>query len=686
MRRYWAEFRFEGHLNWERTVGIGRKINLLVAFTCLMAALVSALSLYALSEYRSKAQAYETAATRAYKGERLNRLVTAVVMEARGIYAAKTAQDTVKFGDGLTKNLADMRVLVAEWQALIPPSQRAAFEKLAEQAKSFETFRKETVRLGAEQGPPAANAQGNNEENRANRKAFQAAIDAIVDEDKAELVAVTQSLNAFSAAIVQIVLAVTGLAILFGASAGLYVANRHISAPLRRITTSMEEVAHGRYDADIPHTDRRDEIGAMAAAVAIFRDNGREILRRDAEEKAMRARSDDLQSGLSVVVAAAASGDFSRRIDKTYGDDNLDRFSATVNALLEGVENGISQTAEAVNRLARGDLTEGMRGSFHGAFADLQRDFNSAVGALRSALSEVHTGTGQIEANAGELRNAADDLAKRTEQQAAALEETSAALDEITAVVNTSTARAQEASVMVAQAKGSAAESGVIVRDAVAAMGRIEQASSEITQIINVIDEIAFQTNLLALNAGVEAARAGEAGKGFAVVAQEVRELAQRSATAAQDIKSLISKSGEAVKSGVTLVQRTGTALSEIETRVLTINDHIQSIATAASEQASGLKEINTAINQMDQTTQKNAAMVEETSAATYRLSGEASQLVTLVDRFNLGGSMVRPAAAPAAAGPQAAPVPSPARRMMAKAARAFGGAPAAKVGDWEEF
>ncbi|MCX8995841.1 methyl-accepting chemotaxis protein [Rhizobiaceae bacterium BDR2-2] len=665
-------------------MSIGRKINLLVAFASLMAIIVSIVSLYALSQYHSKSQAYETAATRAYQGERLNRLVTAVVMEARGIYASKSSEDAKRFGDGLTSTLSDIRGLLAEWDKLVPATQRAEFDRMVQQAREFEAFRSETVRLAETEGPAAANTQGNNEANRANRRNFQAAIDSIVDSDKAELTAVTASLASFSTMIVELVLGVTAFGIVTGTGAGFYVANRQISRPIREITTSMREVADGRYETDIPHTGRRDEIGAMAGAVAVFRDNGLEIQRRDSEEKAMRARSDDLQAGLSVVVAAAAEGDFSRRIDKTYDDENLDRFAANVNALLNGVETGLTQTGEAVSWLAEGDLTRGMRGEFRGAFADLQRNFNSALDALRAALGDVRANTDQIEANAGELRSAADDLSRRTEQQAAALEETSAALDEITAVVTASSERAQEASTMVAEANRSAAESGAIVRDAIAAMNRIEQASGEITQIINVIDEIAFQTNLLALNAGVEAARAGEAGKGFAVVAQEVRELAQRSATAAKDIKELISKSGDAVKSGVTLVQQTGTALSGIETRVLTINDHIQSIATAASEQSSGLKEINTAINQMDQVTQQNAAMVEETSAATSRLSSDAQRLLSLVDRFRLGEAKTpRPAAVRAGT----APVASPAREMAARAAAAFAAPPLARAsGDWQEF
>jgi methyl-accepting chemotaxis protein len=222
------------------------------------------------------------------------------------------------------------------------------------------------------------------------------------------------------------------------------------------------------------------------------------------------------------------------------------------------------------------------------------------------------------------------------------------------------------------------------VRNAIEAMGRIEQASSEIGQITNVIDEIAFQTNLLALNAGVEAARAGDAGKGFAVVAQEVRELAQRAASAAKDIKALISKSGSEVATGVKLVQATGAALGEIETRVLKINDHIHSIATAAREQSTGLGEVRTAVNQMDQVTQRNAAMVEEANAATHKLSAEANGLATLITYFKVERE---PARAASPARETSRPVASPARRMIGTVARAFGGSSAAAArSEWEEF
>ncbi|TCR90919.1 methyl-accepting chemotaxis protein [Rhizobium sp. BK376] len=667
-------------------MNIRGKINLLVSVMACAALLIGVTALYAMRQYNEKLQAYEQAASRAYMGERLNRYVTAVVMESRGIYASGSTKEAKPFADGLMKDLDEIDKGFASWSPLVPASEKPEFDKLLARAQEFRTFRTETARLGTVESPDAANKQGNNDANRANRKAFQAEIDAVVQTDKDALDEVNADLEVFRSIVFWLVLGIIALGIGAGVSMGFYIGTAHLSRPIKKVTNAIKEVAEGNFDAAVPFAGRRDEIGEMAAAVEVFKQNGLAVRRMNAQETAMRAKSDDLQSSMSLVVASAAEGDFSRRIEKDYEDANLNRFARNINELLSGVDTGVTETRRVIASLAEGDLTQTMRGSFQGAFAELQQNVNSTLAILQKTMREVHETTQSITGNSNELRHASDDLSKRTEQQAAALEETSAALDEITAVVQNSTARAQEASTMVTEAKENAARSGVVVRDAVAAMGRIEQASREISQIISVIDEIAFQTNLLALNAGVEAARAGEAGKGFAVVAQEVRELAQRSATAAKDIKALITKSGGEVQVGVKLVQATGETLGEIETRVLAINDHIHSIATAAREQATGLQEVNTAVNQMDQVTQQNAAMVEETSAATHKLSGEADGLLRLISRFKVGNAA--PAAPTLVRSQSHAAMGSPARRMVGKVARAFSGGGNAAVAqqDWEEF
>ncbi|WP_312946633.1 methyl-accepting chemotaxis protein [Agrobacterium sp.] len=667
------------------------KINLLVGLLSLVACTIGGLSIYAVNEYHSRVVAFDAAADRAHKGESLNRLVTAVVMEARGIYAAKDTATASKFGDGLLKNLDSMESLIAAWKPMVPAAQSAAFSNLESRFAEFRKFRTETVRLGRDVSPQAANEQGNNDANRENRKAYQVDIDAIVKADVDELNGLKAGIENFGQAMFWIVSLVTAAGVIVGSAFGLYIGSKQLSGPILKVSGVMNAVAEGDLEADVPYLDRKDEIGEMAAAVEVFKRNGLQVRQMNAQEAAMRAKSDDLQAGMAEVVGAAAEGDFSRRINKDYGDDNLNRFAQNINTLLVSVDNGVSETGRVIASLADGDLTQSMRGEFHGVFGELQGNVNNTLAKLRVTMSDVRLGTHSINDSGLELRSAADDLSKRTEQQAAALEETSAALDEITAVVRNSTSRAQEASTMVSEAKETTEKSGKVVREAVSAMGRIEQASREISQIINVIDEIAFQTNLLALNAGVEAARAGEAGKGFAVVAQEVRELAQRSANAAKDIKALITKSGSEVSQGVTLVQKTGEALDEIESRVLSINEHIHSIATAAKEQSTGLQEVNTAINQMDQVTQRNAAMVEETSASTHKLTEEAGNLMRLVSQFRVGEASPVAQSRPTLARPGqngATAVASPARRMMGDVARAFNGsaAVAQNTREWEDF
>ena len=297
----------------------------------------------------------------------------------------------------------------------------------------------------------------------------------------------------------------------------------------------------------------------------------------------------------------------------------------------------VEQTAAGLSALARGDVTYRIPGRFPGQYAKLQDDFNSAISALQSDLTVINANARSIVSGAGEISYASDDLSRRTEQQAAGLEETAAALDQITATVNRTASGAKAASDTVQAARNDAETSGAIVREAVSAMDAIHTSAHQITQTIGVIDEIAFQTNLLALNAGVEAARAGDAGRGFAVVASEVRALAQRSAIAAKEIKVLISSSTTQVNAGVALVGQTGEALQRIMGRVAEIDGLVSEIAASTQEQATGLREVNSAVNMMDQVTQQNAAMVEQSTAASQSLTNEAGQLVELIARFQMG-------------------------------------------------
>ncbi|NVD38467.1 MCP four helix bundle domain-containing protein [Ensifer sp. HO-A22] len=384
---------------------------------------------------------------------------------------------------------------------------------------------------------------------------------------------------------------------------------RGIARPIQIITRSMAGLANGDTATAIPYGARKDEIGEMARAVEVFREAAISNLQLEEDAKVQRSQAEAERRRVTEEAEAAAQ---LRLQEATAG------------------------LATGLRRLAAGDLAFQLNEPFAPDFEQLRHDLNQAVAQLADTLAAVSSSSSSIDSGAREVSQSADDLSRRTEQQAASLEETAAALDQITANVGSSSKRTNEARAIASQANESAHKSGAIVSGAVDAMGRIEHSSSQISNIIGVIDEIAFQTNLLALNAGVEAARAGDAGKGFAVVAQEVRELAQRSANAAKEIKDLIRNSAVEVQSGVKLVRETGEALRTIEGFIVTINQHMDAIAVSAQEQSAGLSEVNTAVNQMDQVTQQNAAMVEEANAASATLAQEAGRLRELIARFTL--------------------------------------------------
>ncbi|MDR9808095.1 methyl-accepting chemotaxis protein [Rhizobium hidalgonense] len=391
---------------------------------------------------------------------------------------------------------------------------------------------------------------------------------------------------------------------------GLYFLTRKsVTEPILALSTDMQRLAGG--DTAIASTaiGRNDEIGAMASAVEVFRQAA--IANKQLEQDAETAR---LQGEAERITAR-----------KQADEDAAERLRAATSGLAAGLK-----------RLAAGDLAFQIEEPFAPDFESLRHDFNMSTRQLDQTLSAIAAAIAAIDDGTREIASGAGDLSKRTEQQAASLEETAAALDQITANVSNSSKRTDEARTEATDANRNAAKSSEVVSHAEEAMRRIEASSQQISSIIGVIDEIAFQTNLLALNAGVEAARAGEAGKGFAVVAQEVRELAQRSAKAAKEIKGHIEKSSEEVESGVKLVLDTSQVLSAISHQIARINQHMDAIAVSAREQSTGLTEVNTAVNSMDQVTQQNAAMVEQSTAASGQLAQEAAKLRELVSRFKL--------------------------------------------------
>jgi methyl-accepting chemotaxis protein len=383
---------------------------------------------------------------------------------------------------------------------------------------------------------------------------------------------------------------------------------RALAGAIGQLTSTMGRLAAGELGTEVTSQDRPDEIGAMARAVQVFKDSAIEKSRLEAE---------------------AAANSRAAREERSRNEIAQARIAREQIFVVESLARGLVQ-------LSNGDLAYRLTAAFGAEYEKLRNDFNAAMDKLQDTMTIIAGNTQMIQSGAGEISRASDDLSRRTEQQAASLEQTAAALDEITATVKQTAEGARHARTAASSAKTDAEHSGEVVRNAVAAMSDIEKSSAKVSQIIGVIDEIAFQTNLLALNAGVEAARAGEAGRGFAVVASEVRALAQRSAEAAKEIKGLIQASTVQVAAGVDLVSETGEVLGRIAVQVAEINSVIVGIATSAQEQAVGLQEVNTAVNQMDQVTQQNAAMVEETTAASHSLAQEANELSRLINGFRV--------------------------------------------------
>jgi methyl-accepting chemotaxis protein len=409
------------------------------------------------------------------------------------------------------------------------------------------------------------------------------------------------------AVVLTFVLILAGLALVM--LGGFFAVRTWVVRPLQGLQGMMGRLAGGDMKTQVTGEERRDEIGGMARAVQGFKAAGLEKLRLADEAARLAAQAE----------AERAANDVARQ-----------HAAQQLQQVVESLATGLAT-------LADGDLLFRLTEQFPAEYEKLRTDFNGAMTKLPETMKAIALNTRGVRAGAGEITQASDDLSRRTEQQAASLEETAAALDQITATVRKTAESTREARDVVTTAKSDAEHSGTVARETVAAMSGIETSSRQIGNIIGVIDEIAFQTNLLALNAGVEAARAGDSGRGFAVVATEVRALAQRSADAAKEIKALISAAGAQVASGVQLVGETGAALARIVAQVERLNGLVRDIAASAQEQATGLAEVNTAVNQMDQATQQNAAMVQQATAASHSLEGEAKALARLVGQFQIG-------------------------------------------------
>ncbi len=442
--------------------------------------------------------------------------------------------------------------------------------------------------------------------------------------------------------------------------AGVAAINAFVIRPLTKLTSDMQTLSAGNFSVDVQSVERGDEIGEMARAVNVFKDNAIALEQSKAAATEQERQIADQRNRAMQQEAEAAK-----------------RVADVVDGLSRGLE-----------RLAQGDLTYRVNDAWSEEYRKVQQDFNAAIDKLQGTLAAILESTREVANASSEISASTSSLSQRTEEQAASLEETSASMEQIAATVRKNAESAQHANGLMRGTRDVAGRGGEVVSQAVSAMSRIEDSSRKISDIISVIDEIARQTNLLALNAAVEAARAGEAGRGFAVVASEVRNLAQRSSQAAKDIKDLILNSSSEVGQGVQLVSRTGESLNEILKSINEVGEIVADIANASSEQAAGIDQINKALSQMDDLTQQNSALVEENAATAKTLEHQSQALDGRVAAFRLyegdaqGASMSAPIAPIKTRAPQSVkkPVRGTVRQMQSALATAVA------KDQWEEF
>ena len=464
----------------------------------------------------------------------------------------------------------------------------------------------------------------------------------------------------------------------------LIFSSRKLARPLSGLATSMERLAEGDTDATVSQQQTVDEVGAMAKAFGVFREAllSRQQLTAAADANARKvaaktAETETLNRALSQTVAAAVDGDFSQRVPATFADPELRNLAEAVNQLVETVDRGIGETGEVLASLARADLGQRMRGEYRGAFARLKEDTNAVAEKFTEIVSGLRQTSGALKTATGEILSGANDLSSRTTRQAATIQETVSTMETLATTVSENAGRAEGASGKAHAVSTTAVEGGEVMERANRAMEAITTSSAKISNIIGLIDDIAFQTNLLALNASVEAARAGEAGNGFAVVAVEVRRLAQSAASASSEVKILIEASAQEVRMGSSLVADASAKLATMVGAVRENAEMLEGIASANRQQASAIAGVTAAVRLMDEMTQHNAALVEETNAAIEQTEAQATELDKIVDIFTLAPAGGRPT--PAASAPE--------RRPVAKAAaRYLSTGNAAIDKDWNEF
>ncbi|MEO6014901.1 MAG: methyl-accepting chemotaxis protein [Devosia sp.] len=501
------------------------------------------------------------------------------------------------------------------------------------------------------------------------------------DEAFAPLISMRNSILAGSAG-------VFALATLFG-----LLFSRSVTRPITRLNKTMDSLAQGDLSVEVMGKERSDEVGAMARSVEVFRENATKITSMTDEERAASERRriertdmmQQLQGAFGQVVDAAVDGDFSKRVPANFADSEINKLAGSVNNLVETVDRGLSETGGVLAALAAQDLTARMTGEHRGAFARLKDDINAVTDSLSEFVGGLRQTSNSLRTATREILSGANDLSDRTTKQAATIEETSATMETLSGTVVENAKRAETASKMAQSVSDTATEGGAVMGKATEAMERITASSGKISNIIGLIDDIAFQTNLLALNASVEAARAGDAGKGFAVVAVEVRRLAQSAAGASSEVKALIDQSGSEVAIGSKLVAEAASKLDAMLGAAKQNRELLSSIAHDNREQAAAIAEVTVAVRTLDEMTQHNAALVEETNAAIEQTEAQATELDRVVEVFRIADNEQRPTRqAPAA--PARAPAPVKAKARAAGAARTYLSQGSAALDDWTEF